>query len=222
VDKVGNQGGEKQFLLNVRDIYYNALQNILQTPTPTGSAQEHLPTPTIEGNVPTPLPTHKIVTFSNIGEGNQPAKALFSLPLISFPSISFPNLSFHFPKFLTNIVENLISWFPFFKDNTKVKGIMIAEKYLDNSLLKISNVKISKITRDTALISWQTNQYSFNNKVNYGATKSFGKEAWSNDYKKYHQVKLTKLSPDKRYYFEVMSQGKNYTYDSMFEFKTGK
>jgi|GEM_PF-2714884 len=85
----------------------------------------------------------------------------------------------------------------------------------------ISDVTIEELGRDYAIISWKTNHYAWG-KINYGEDLTYGKEVVVLDRKKEHIVRLTGLEPDKRYFFEVMSQSKNYTYDAYYSFETKK
>lgn len=88
----------------------------------------------------------------------------------------------------------------------------------DPNPTKISNVTIEEIGKDYAIISWQTNHFAWG-KVNYGEDLSYGKEASLDKREKYHQAKLVDLKPGKRYFFEVMSQNKNYAYDAYYSFE---
>ena len=77
-----------------------------------------------------------------------------------------------------------------------------------------------EVGRDYAVIYWRTNHHTKNNKVNYGEDRSYDYNKFSEDLSREHMVKLTDLKPDTTYYFEVMSQNKNYVYDAYYEFKT--
>ncbi|GEM_PF-1811360 len=59
-----------------------------------------------------------------------------------------------------------------------------------------------------------------NNKVNWGETTQYGNHAFAEDFTKEHTVKLEGLTPGIAYKFEVMSQNRNYVYDSFHEFIT--
>lgn len=90
----------------------------------------------------------------------------------------------------------------------------------DKNPTQITNVKVKEIGNDYAIVSWQTNHYTYNNKVNYGESKQYGNEVFSKAKAKYHEAKLTGLEAKTEYFFEVMSQGKNYTYDAFYTFVT--
>jgi hypothetical protein len=90
----------------------------------------------------------------------------------------------------------------------------------DPAPTSIANVTIESIEKDYAVVSWDTNHFTKNNKVNYGKDLSYGQEAWGDDYAKHHTIKLTGLKPKTEYFFEVMSQNKNYAYDAYYRFET--
>jgi len=46
-----------------------------------------------------------------------------------------------------------------------------------------------------------------------------GQEAWAEDGKKHNVVHLKNLEPNTWYYFEVMSQAKDYAYDAFYSFE---
>jgi hypothetical protein len=92
----------------------------------------------------------------------------------------------------------------------------------DNNPTKISDVAIEDIGRDFIVISWKTNHYTNNNKVNYGTDLNYGQGAWGENWTKDHQVRISNLKSGQRYVFEVMSQNKNYVYDAFYSFETKK
>ncbi|MBP9870175.1 MAG: hypothetical protein KBC53_01585 [Nitrosomonas sp.] len=83
----------------------------------------------------------------------------------------------------------------------------------------ISNVTIEDIQADSVTVTWETN-HPATGKVNYGPTLSFGEEIHLAKYEKTHKAELKGLTPGKKYFFEVMSHGKNYTYDSFYTVET--
>jgi len=85
----------------------------------------------------------------------------------------------------------------------------------------ISDVTIEELGRDYAIVSWKTNHYAWG-KVNYGTSTSYGEEVILTEREKIHKARLTKLNPGEKYYFEVMSQNKNYVYDAYYTFETKK
>ena len=108
-----------------------------------------------------------------------------------------------------------------------VKSITIAavtfESYMfDKNPTKIDGVALAEVGKDYAIVTWTTNHYTRNNKVNYGQTLTYGQSAWGEDGEKNHKVKITGLKSGEKYYFEVMSQNKNYAYDAYYSFETQK
>ncbi len=83
----------------------------------------------------------------------------------------------------------------------------------------ISDVTIEEIGPDYKVVSWKTNHPAWG-KVNYGSDLSYGKEVLLLEREKYHKAKLTGLKPGGRYFFEVMSQNKNYAFDAYYSFET--
>lgn len=95
-----------------------------------------------------------------------------------------------------------------------------SEIVLDKEPTRITDVKIVEVGSNYAIIEWQTNHFTKNNKVNWGEDMSYGKYAFAEDFTKVHHARLEELKPGTKYVFEVMSQNKNYIYDSFHEFVT--
>ncbi|MEK7572066.1 MAG: LamG-like jellyroll fold domain-containing protein, partial [Patescibacteria group bacterium] len=102
----------------------------------------------------------------------------------------------------------------------RVKLTAAYEVLFDTNPTRISDVKVAEVGKDYVIITWKTNHYTRNNKVNYGETLSYGKDAFGDDLKKEHLITLEKLKPGTKYVFEVMSQNKNYIYDAHHEVQT--
>ncbi|MBU1000136.1 fibronectin type III domain-containing protein, partial [Patescibacteria group bacterium] len=102
-------------------------------------------------------------------------------------------------------------------------ALVTFESYMfDDTPTKIDNVALEEVGRDYAVVTWKTNHYTNSNKVNYGQSLTYGQSAWGADGEKNHKVSLTGLKPGEKYYFEVMSQNKNYAYDAYYSFETEK
>lgn len=98
---------------------------------------------------------------------------------------------------------------------------LFRETIFDSKYTSITNVQIKSISKDEAILTWKTSNHTYNNKVNFGENRSYGKEQFADEFGKEHRVKLTGLKPNTHYYFEVMSQSwKTYVYDATFEFTT--
>ncbi len=125
---------------------------------------------------------------------------------------------------LKTTVSKIPSEDPFkeIKNKLAVTVDTLSAIWLNKEPTRITEVKVLTTGKDYAVIYWKTNQYTNNNKVNYGETRSYGSQAFAPDEQKEHKVKLTHLKSGVKYLFEVMSQGKNYTYDSFHEFTTAK
>jgi len=83
----------------------------------------------------------------------------------------------------------------------------------------ISNVKVVKLTGTSAVITWKTN-HPATGKVNYGVTEDFGQDVQSTKRVTEHEFTITHLAPNTAYFYEVMSQSKDYIYDAKHEFRT--
>lgn len=106
-----------------------------------------------------------------------------------------------------------------FMNRVKIGVSTFQSIVFDDSSTKIANVTIEEIGQDYAVVSWETNHYA-TGKVNYGNSLSYGEEVVLDKREKYHQARLTGLAPGQRIFFEVMSEGKNYTYDAYYSFET--
>jgi len=89
----------------------------------------------------------------------------------------------------------------------------------DKEPTRISELKVEEVSPTQATITWKTNHYA-TSKVNYGFSTTYGKEVYSTKRVKEHRIVLTDLEPGKTYYFEVMSQNKNYAFDAYYTFAT--
>lgn len=89
----------------------------------------------------------------------------------------------------------------------------------DNEPTRISDIRVEKVTPTSTTIVWRTNHYA-TGKINYGFSTTYGKEVFSDQRVKEHRFVLKDLEPGKLYYFEVMSQNKNYAYDAYYTFTT--
>ena len=107
-----------------------------------------------------------------------------------------------------------------FAHNQQVKLLSIAEILFDKNPTVITDVKVAEIGKDYAVIAWETNHYTTNNKVNYGESLSYGQDVLSQERARHHEFKITGLEANKKYFFEVMSKNKNYIYDAYHEFTT--
>jgi len=89
----------------------------------------------------------------------------------------------------------------------------------DREPTRIADIRVEEVSPTMAIVYWQTNHYA-TSKVNYGFSTSYGQEVFSNQRVKEHRFVLKDLEPGKLYYFEVMSQNKNYAYDAYYTFTT--
>jgi len=77
--------------------------------------------------------------------------------------------------------------------------------------LQISLIKVSSITENSAIISWQTNKEA-DSLVKYGTSPgSYSEQKYDPTLTKYHSMKLDGLQPNTTYYFVVESKTANET-----------
>ena len=77
--------------------------------------------------------------------------------------------------------------------------------------LQISLIKVSSITENSAIISWQTNKEA-DSLVKYGTSQgSYPEQKYDPNPTKYHSIKLDNLSPNTTYYFVLESKTANET-----------
>ncbi|MFX1285255.1 MAG: extracellular solute-binding protein [Promethearchaeota archaeon] len=74
---------------------------------------------------------------------------------------------------------------------------------IDTAPPKITNV-LSSVSDDEAVVSWVTDEFS-DSRVNYGATTSLGSTQYEATETLIHEIKLTGLTPESQYYFEINS-----------------
>lgn len=200
----------------------------VSTPTPT-----FIPTKTpveVQTESPTPVPTSTPTPPSV----PQASPISFHLPSITFPRISLPKIGF--PKININISGFVNSIGVFlaegrdafqkslkrpqeFASNFSKWLLSFNEIVLDREPTRISSVKATKITSTSVVITWTTNHYS-TSKVNYGVTMDYGQDLQSDTKVHDHSVTITGLKPGTKYFYEVMSQNKNYVFDAFHEFVT--
>ena len=101
----------------------------------------------------------------------------------------------------------------------KVRLAVTYSIWFDKEPTRIFEVKVAEVGTDYAIITWKTNHYA-TSKVNYGDTYDYGKTVASDKKVKEHSIKITELEPGKEYFYEAMSQNKNYVFDARHEFTT--
>ena len=84
---------------------------------------------------------------------------------------------------------------------------------------RIADVKVIKSTPTSMTVAWETN-HPANGKVNYGLTADYGQDVQSDKRITQHEFTVTGLKPNTTYYYEVMSQNRNYVYDANHIFVT--
>ena len=117
-------------------------------------------------------------------------------------------------KTLANFPLRLSSWISY-------SFTSFGEIVLDQEPTRISNVKVTEVLATSAVVSWSTNHLA-DSKVSCGPTPDYGDDVYSSKKTREHRLKLLNLKPNTIYYYEVMSNGKNYVYDARHEFKTPK
>jgi len=87
--------------------------------------------------------------------------------------------------------------------------------------LAITDVVASQLSSTSAQISWKTNR-STGGKINFGPSTMYGESIFVEDLTRDHVVDLKDLSPNTKYYFEVLATDVNneQTYDAYYSFTT--
>ncbi|MBI2103899.1 fibronectin type III domain-containing protein [Candidatus Woesebacteria bacterium] len=93
------------------------------------------------------------------------------------------------------------------------------EIVLDTQPTVITEVKVIQASPTSATISWKTNHLS-TSQVSYGETLDYGQDVVSNEKVHEHILEVKDLKPSTKYFYEVMSQNKNYVYNAYHEFTT--
>lgn len=219
--------GNYRVTFNPRDVAGNWGPAEVYTFTTSGaqtgdSVASPLPTPTAK-----PTATPQSTSVPTASEAPEPTPVATPIPapttevqdeggflsgLISF----FQRLG----RFAGNVTSGLAS--TRFTDWLSYTAVSFREIVLDDSPTRITDVHIAEVGPDYAIIRWNTNHHTKNNKVNYGETLSYGKDAFGDDWETEHEVRLENLEPGTTYVFEVMSQNKNYIYDAHHTFTTKK
>ncbi len=84
---------------------------------------------------------------------------------------------------------------------------------------KIYSVRVDSSSPTTMTIKWTTN-HPATTKVNYGLTEDYGKDVQFDLRVTEHEVVVTGLEPGTTYYYEVMSQNRDYVYDANHTYTT--
>lgn len=82
--------------------------------------------------------------------------------------------------------------------------------YIESKSFDYSDIAVDTVSSSHAIISWKTTDYTYG-MVEYGETESFGSAVKEIDqqYSTTHSVRLVNLSPEKLYYFRIVSSRQN-------------
>ncbi len=103
-------------------------------------------------------------------------------------------------------------------DRVGFKIVEFGYRFVDDRTI-ITDVEIAVLSSTSAKITWKTN-HPATSKINYGTSTTYTEEAQSSRRVSEHEFLLENLAPNTQYFFEVMSQNKNYVYDANRAFKT--
>lgn len=123
-----------------------------------------------------------------------------------------PDTTYHFQAWAKNSSnENVFSNDFYFE----------TEEYNDVLPPEISNIEIISITGTTATIVWETDEPA-RDTLYYGLNPECNKRKSSFKYQTFHELDLTNLSPDSRYYFYFQSKDSagNIASSGILDFKT--
>lgn len=82
--------------------------------------------------------------------------------------------------------------------------------FIESKSFDYSDIVVDSVSSSHAVISWKTTDYTYG-MIEYGETQSFGSAVKESDqlYSTTHSVKLPNLSPEKLYYFRIVSSRQN-------------
>ncbi len=106
-----------------------------------------------------------------------------------------------------------------FGDWVSYSTVSFGEIVLDKEPTRIFEVKTEQATGKSIVVTWKTNHLA-TSKVNYGITLDYGQDVQTSKKVHDHRLEVTGLKPNTKYFYEVMSQNKNYVYDAHHEFTT--
>ena len=95
----------------------------------------------------------------------------------------------------------------------------LASVWFDDQPTRIANVRVEETGQTWVIIVWETNHWA-TSKVAWGESYDYGRSLESDERVKLHKMKISGLESGKTYYYEVMSQNKNYVFDARHEFRT--
>jgi len=87
--------------------------------------------------------------------------------------------------------------------------------------LKITDVVVTALSSNSAEVSWKTSR-STTGKLNFGPTTMYGSSIFVDEARLEHKVFLENLSPETKYYFEVLATDQNgkQVFDAYYSFTT--
>lgn len=101
----------------------------------------------------------------------------------------------------------------------KIGSQLFLATIFDEEPTRIYDVRVAALTPTSATIFWRTN-HPATSKVNYGLSTSYGLDVYSSRKVTEHRLNLEDLLPGQTYFFEVLSQNKNVTFDAYYTFTT--
>jgi len=128
------------------------------------------------------------------------------------PLIEYPNTVFNFelkesPEELTTKASKALSRPLVEYSNTVLSKSLIFPKELINDTTPptITNITVTNITENSAMITWETDEFS-NSLVKYGTSSSaYTNEDFNNFFVKNHSIPVCNLSQGTKYYFVLKS-----------------
>ena len=190
------------------------------------------PTPTIFiSSIPSESPSVKGTT-TTMPSSSKPFSFHWNIPKIVLPAIAMPHLpTFSFVPWQQAVKEKIqtmkltalamqqvvVEKNKSLGEKIKLSSSTLASIWLDTNPTRIVDVKVKEHGTDYAVISWETN-HPATSKVSWGDSYDYGKSTESMNLVTHHEVNIAGLTQGKTYYYEVMSEGKNYVFDARHEF----
>ena len=207
-DRVGNEGPSKTYSFS-----------IVEPPPPPPPPLEPSPTPAPIVEVPPPEESIVDEIVDVITDVVSDTISVVEDAAVTVVETIIEVLNNTTPEVIIDIITELLEPIQPIIDQIINNIVVTTEVWLSTEPTVISNVRVVEIGEDYAIIAWNTNHHA-TSKVNYGETLSYGDDSSSGEKVLSHRIRIDGLEPGTTYYFEVMSQNKNYVYDAWHQFST--
>ncbi len=121
---------------------------------------------------------------------------------------------------IVNRVKDFMTRLPF-NISTVVQNKIVTniQSWLNKNQTKISSLRVTSITADSAVVSWKTN-HPATTSLNYADSPDLAYNTTASELTTSHTVLLTKLNPNTTYYYQAKSEGRTETASAVKDFST--